>query len=707
MKRFFLFAIAINFAAPCQGQQSGGILWAKGGIPTSFFTTISASHSLKCVCTTSFEGDWQSWPLDRNMLGLWNSSGPSASCGVLVRGDSELIVGGSQGINAWEIASNQIVNITPLDSSFVLFLDGTADGNLIAAFTENDNVLHLYNRSTGMDLATWQNASGPVCFSPNGKLLLAAMNHSLVLIDVATQSIIHSYTQIINTPGGIQFDPSSNSTMFAVSPGYGIELMDTSGAVITQWPNAAFDFSPDGSQVLFASLGIVDILNRQSGALTEFPAQDAGLVTWMSEDTLVISNGSNVALYSIATQSSVATLSGDEGSINGLVYSKDGSKLFDGFNLWAAETGNLLLTNPKGPGTTNFVASSNLNEFVSAIGDGTVWIYSNISDSGHLVSASGTPNVDTSFARGIALFSPTDSVFVAGGDITSFSTGYDTLDSRNALRLWSADGTLIRQFDAPLYPAHSLSFSHDGSMLVGFVDETCYLWNVSTGQQIKTLGNNIPWMEAGVVNVAFLPGDTSVVFGCDSRTGEFAIDRIRDDSSYFVPTPVDYMDGTISVLPDGLHFAEIDNRDPMRLDIFDLTNGTLDTLNASNGEDFRTFVANPITGGIATGGQSGSLIAWNSLFALDAVKESSPLSSAPLEAFAGNGRITVRIPLTTYAGHSGKVFVYRSDGQCYFISEVPAGESTVTTSVLPSGDYFIVLEPSNGGQFFTKVSLFQ
>jgi hypothetical protein len=697
MKRFFLFVLTLNSAAPCQGQQDANILWAKGGASSIFFTTINSSASLNCVCTTSFDGDWQTWPLQANIPGLWNSSGPGASCAVLVRGDSELIAGGNQGVNAWEIASNQIINITTLSSSFVLFIDATSDGNLIAAFTENDNVLHLYSRSAGKDIATWQNASGPVCFSPNGKLLLAAINHSLVLIDVERQSIIHNYTQIVNTPGGIQFDPSSNSTMFAVSPGTGVELMDTSGEVIFQWPNAAFDFSPDGSQVLFVSLGEISILNRQSGTMTEFSAQDSGLVTWMNEDTLVVSNGSNVTLYSISTQSLIATLSGDVGAINSLAYSKDGKKLFDGFNLWDSETGSLLLTNPKGPGTSNFSASSNLSEFVAALGDGTVWLYTSISDSGHLLPASGTPSVDTAFAPGAPLFSPTDSVFVAGGFITNFSTGYDTLDSRNAIKLWNAGGTLIRQFNAPLYPASSLSFSHDGSMLVGFVEETCYLWNVNTGLQIKTLGNNIPWIEAGAVNVAFLPGDTSVVFGCDSHAGEFAIDRIRDDSSYLVSTPVEYMDGTISLLPDGHHFAEIDNRDPMRLDIFDLTNG----------EDFRTFITNPITGAIATGGENGSLIVWNSLFAIDAVKETSPQPSVPLEAFAENGRITIRIPAATSAGLSGKVFVDRSDGQSYFTSEVQSGQSSVTTSVLPSGDYFIVFESSSGGQFFTKVSLFQ
>ena len=77
---------------------------------------------------------------------------------------------------------------------------------------------------------------------------------------------------------------------------------------------------------------------------------------------------------------------------------------------------------------------------------------------------------------------------------------------------------------------------------------------------------------------------------------------------------------------------------------------------------------------------------------------------SPFLAFATNSRITIRSPESAVPGD--KVFVYRSDGRCYFTAEVAAGQSSVTTSALPTGDYFIVFQTASGGKDFSKVSLF-
>jgi hypothetical protein len=151
------------------------------------------------------------------------------------------------------------------------------------------------------------------------------------------------------------------------------------------------------------------------------------------------------------------------------------------------------------------------------------------------------------------------------------------------------------------------------------------------------------------------------------------------------------------------------------LDILDITKGAIintlvppDNLGPSSvisSVIVSSVAVDPLTGNFATGQNDGSVIQWNALRGPASVKQTTASSQQPLEVFAANGCITVRVPVLPAIG--GKLFVYRSDGRRYFTSEVPAGESSVTTSVLPSGDYFIAFEPASGGQFFAKASLFQ
>ncbi len=100
-----------------------------------------------------------------------------------------------------------------------------------------------------------------------------------------------------------------------------------------------------------------------------------------------------------------------------------------------------------------------------------------------------------------------------------------------------------------------------------------------------------------------------------------------------------------------------------------------------------------------TGGRA--LIVWD--LSRYAAVNSPKSKSASLRAFEDNSRITVAIP----QGESGRVFIYRSDGQCYFDASVEFGTEHITTPSLPFGAYFIIFQPSSGEKAFTKVSIFQ
>ncbi len=140
------------------------------------------------------------------------------------------------------------------------------------------------------------------------------------------------------------------------------------------------------------------------------------------------------------------------------------------------------------------------------------------------------------------------------------------------------------------------------------------------------------------------------------------------------------------VLPDA-DFFEIDDFNVGRIRVFAPVDTPMYCLSVS------------ADGGTAVSGGR-ALIFWD--LSRYAGVSSQKLQSPTLRAFEDDSRITAAIP----QGESGRVFIYRSDGRCYFSADIRAGESRVTTDVLPYGDYFVIFQPTSGERSITKVSIF-
>ncbi|MGI0133398.1 MAG: hypothetical protein ACREBW_00355, partial [Candidatus Micrarchaeaceae archaeon] len=183
----FLMIVAFLWATPAFAQ-GVAIRWMRAPAPIGNFDIIySLNASARSVYATS-NSAWYFYSLGTGISLEQRDVGESdtgtllsAFCGVLDRGDSELLTGGT-GIVSWLPASNRFTQIYNPPSSGMLWIDATKDGNLIAS--SDGNTLHLYDRMLGKDIKTWANSDGPVSFSPDGKLLLAALSGSLALIDV-------------------------------------------------------------------------------------------------------------------------------------------------------------------------------------------------------------------------------------------------------------------------------------------------------------------------------------------------------------------------------------------------------------------------------------------------------------------------------------------------------------------------------------------
>ena len=712
------------------------MLWAHGAAP-DLLNSIHASKRNRLIIAGSEDLPYWICTLPPVSVAWSDWAGHGNACSCLVRHDSELLIGGAS-IYSPNVVTRAMTYIAGMGSNGIDFISATSDGNMLAVGTEKDWLTHLYDRRQGRVVATWPNGDGPSAFSADGKLLVTYFHdsdqeHGLAIIDVASHSVLHRYSMRVDPAepyeiaSAIKFSPVEPDVFAVVDEDYLI-VMDTSGKIRAHWPmgtslgNDVLDYSPDGSTIAVATDGNIVLLHPSDGNYSTLPG-GAQYVSFLDNDTLAATDGENVYLFSASQQKYLGQLTETPMTVWSLAYSKDGSELYDGINLWDAANGNLLASNPRGPGSVwHFVCSDDLSHSVAQDGNTELRLYTSFMDTGRIIPVSIGPTTDTSYAPGPLVMSPNDSTFVSGGDITSGSTGNDTLDSRNAIKLWNAyDGSFIRAFDAPFYPASSVVFSHDGSRLAGIVDDTIYLWDVTTGHQIKMLGMNIPIPEYFAHNISniigFFPGDSLLLLGCYDSA--IAIDRIRDDSIWFIQTDLSENYGTTFLLPDGKHFVEIpygqhnaylgfniSYYNDSSVNVVDVNTGK-STLLTANGEELRAFALNPVTGDIATGtfnGSDGSLVVWNSPFGTDGVNSLEAQNYHSLQAFAANDRLSVQVPKSD---EPGRVFVYNILGVCCFSQEAQPGESSVTTGALPAGNYFIVFKSAHGAPEFAKVSLLQ
>jgi WD40 repeat protein len=716
---YLLLNIVFAYSTSCVTYaQNGSILWAHGaGLGSYSFTSIYASKRLDRILMTGGDA-CQSWSMNNRSLPTTlpvNLNAPPA-CAVSVKNDTEVIMGVGGTICSWNTVTNSFTSIFTFLND-INYINATPDGNLIAVETENDWTLHLYDRAQGEEVGSWTNCYSPIAFSPDGKLLLTGFkvlnDSSLTLIDAQSHAIIRHFSmrmlpsEAYSMPSAIVFSPVS-SGMFAVANEYGVIEMDSNGKILASLPvvtlfgnNNTISYSPDGSLIAAADpTGNISVLRTTDGSSISLPG-GAWFISFLDDDTLAATDGGDVYLFSVSQQSYLGTLSAHLGQIFSIVYSNDGTKLLssgqDGdagsFRLWDASTGSLLSVNSLGGDP--FVASGNLSAIVSYDDEGWMGFRSSISDSAKQIRGDIT-NIGN-FVN--VVFSPTDTIFASAVELFEEDTNYP--DKRQALQLWSTTSlSMIREFDdEPYYAISCVAFSNDGSM-VAAVEEGfyCYVWDVYDGHLISTLTG----ITSTISNVTFLPGDTTVLLGCDDRS--FVISRVTDNHSYAVQTSeVDW--GTIELLPGGKQFAEMQPQgyNDSVADIVDIATGATVQRLCASGELLRAVAVNPVTGDVATGGYDGSIVVWKGL-GTAGVKQTSALSEQPLEAFATNNHIKIDLPV---GAESGRVFVYRTDGRCFFSSGVEAGESTVATSELPSGVYFIVYEPSSGQRSFTKVSLFQ
>lgn len=670
--------------ADVASAQSGwDVLWSRVSGPSDIVTCISASERDQSVFTASLNGEGGYWSLksgeraQRNRYGLVGLG----KCSAFLESDSELLAGG-QGIVSWNPFKNTYAQVVNWANNTVLSLDATPNGNLIAYITD-DWILHLFDRGNAAEVGTWSNVQGPVRFSPDGRSLLTGINRSVELIDVASHHIIHRYAQFLNPPSALGFSPLRSDQIYVED--HGLFVLDTSGTVACQWPlsteadNNAIAYSPGRQIIAAAIIGGIQLMkpSDSSVALIQTP-MGATLLSFIGIDTIVVTGGSDVSLYSILQRTYLGSLNSHNWTIRNIAFSPDGNWLVSSSRdqsimVWEAQSGirKRLLTCDS---VQSCLSVSRDASFIVSANSDTLRFWSKASDSAQVLFGH-TGNIWS------ATFSPDDTSFV-------------TTSESGEMFEWSAKSLeIIHRYDI----AHAATFacySHSGEMIGVPEGSDFVIWDRLTHQRMKT----IPYT-GFLLSAEFTSDDRRIVFG-RAAPYQFEIHNLDNDSLTVATVSGNPWLYGMVLMPGDRNVAIPPLTDSI-VRIFDCYTGKIVDSIYYAGEKITSAALNAVTGNVAIGCDDGTVVVLKS--AASAGVQPWPMhSEEPLKAYANRGRITITPP-----SERGSVYVYRSDGRCFYSSQAQAGIANYITGPLPAGVYFVVFQSESGERRFAKVSMFE
>ncbi|MYI93394.1 T9SS type A sorting domain-containing protein, partial [Candidatus Poribacteria bacterium] len=434
-----------------------------------------------------------------------------------------LAIGDTDGmIFLWEMSTGKNIRTLTGNTDWVFSIAFSPDGNTIACCYW-DNTIFLWDVSTGTHIKTLTGHTRWVyslSFSPDGTTLASGSSGETFLWDVSTGKNIKTLT------GGYSLSFSPDGTTLASGSSGEIRLWDVPTGknikTLTGHTTSMGEFSPGGNTLAIASGGDIhlwDVSTSTHITLTGHTNRVYSLSFSPDGYTLASVGGSwkkspsclscvdwegTIRLWDVSTGTHIKTIPTSSWvRVNSVLFSPDGTTLAGGSGneiyLWEVSTGMPIktLTGGHACNINSIAFSPDGNTLVSGNSTRTLFLF-DVSTGENIKTLTGhTSHVES------VLFSPD------GTTLASKGFGYE------GIRLWDVPTrTHIRTLSGHTGRVESISFSPDGTTLVsggGFMDGTIRLFDVSTGENIKTLTAGHRYPE--VKSVAFSPDGNTLASG--------------------------------------------------------------------------------------------------------------------------------------------------------------------------------------------------
>ena len=298
-------------------------------------------------------------------------------------------------------------------------------------------------------------------------------------------------------------------------------------------------YSPDGKELAVASSMGIWIYDARSGAevaLLSGHNGDVMAIAYSRDVKMLASVGRDetIRLWNPKTGENLATLTGHDGLVTSVAFSPDGNTLVSGsgdatVRLWSTETHRQIwsadtpqarqqgITDPVIREAFDLPPMHNKSPFEKLMFQ---WVLAvAYSPNGKTIASSGSSDGtiqlwDVNTGKQLnTLKGHTEIV-----NTLAFSPDGKTLVSGSrddTLRIWDPNsGRMLRKLSGHSNDIKSVVFSHDGKMLAsGSKEATVRLWDAETGRFLPTLRGHF-W---GIEAVAFSPNGKTVVTADDSR----------------------------------------------------------------------------------------------------------------------------------------------------------------------------------------------
>ena len=409
----------------------------------------------------------------------------------------------------------------------LLAFKGHASGIISAAFSPNgrlvvtssfDETARVWNAESGQEIHALKAYSGVVwsaAFSRDGlRIVTGSADGVARMWDVATGDEVASFRGHPGAVVSVDFSPDgamvvTGDTDKAVrfwDAETGREIGELRGH---EGPLFSVAISPDGKHIAISDkFNVVRIFDAALGppALGRLGQESASLIPFVSRgqsDFVDLLSDKIAGLLDRSTEKVVATLTGHDGPITSIAFSRDGTRIVTGSadktaRIWDADLGRELVAvrGHQGP-VWSAQLSSDGSRVVTGSTDGTARIW-DASSGGEITKIEGQPGTVWS-----AAFSPDGTRIVTASDDST-------------ARVWdAATGAPVLALHGHQSIIRSVSFSPDGAqILTASSDKTARIWDAASGRPLATLVGH----EGRIFYAAFNSDGTRIVTASEDKT---------------------------------------------------------------------------------------------------------------------------------------------------------------------------------------------